>query len=90
VKLGSDKVLIERTDAPATTEGGLLKIPDAMREKPDFGIVLEVGSKVTDWEKGDRVLYPKWSGFVVNVPNDKRDLLVLFADEIWLALEVTL
>jgi chaperonin GroES len=84
--LGKNKVLIERFPAPEkTTEAGF-KIPDVMRERPDFGTVIEVGSEVTTWKPGQKVLYPKWSGFQITIPGDERDLLVLFEDEVWLAL----
>jgi chaperonin GroES len=85
-KLGKDKVLIERVPAPDITSQSGLRIPDASKERPDAGKVIAVGSKVKDWEIGDTVIYPKWSGFQVSVPGDDRDLLVLFSDEIWMTL----
>lgn len=84
--LGKDKVILERVPAPLTTTEAGLKIPDSARERPDVGKVLEVGSEVKDWKANDVVLFPRWSGFAVNIPGDVRDLLVLFSDEIWLAL----
>jgi co-chaperonin GroES (HSP10) len=84
--VGRDKVLVERGEAPKTTRGGLLDIPDAARERPDYGTVIAVGWEVTDWHVGDKVIYPKWSGFMTTIPGDDRDLLILFANEIWMSI----
>ena len=83
--LGKDKVLLKREDAPETTSGGL-KIPDAAREKPDYGQVIAVGSEVTNWKVGDKVTFPKWCGFQVTIPGDPDDYLIIFEDEVWMAL----
>jgi co-chaperonin GroES (HSP10) len=85
MKVGHDKVLVCREKAPETTASGILKIPEAAREKPDFGEVVAVGSDVFDWAIGDRVIFPKWSGFQTSLPDDDRDLLILFATEVWAA-----
>lgn len=84
MKLGKDKVLVRRAPAPETVGEGGLKIPDAARERPDFGEVVAVGPEVTSWEPGDKVVFPKWCGFQVVLPNDDTDYLVIFEDEIWL------
>lgn len=83
--LGKDKVLVKREDAPEKTVGGL-KIPDAARERPDYGVVVGAGAGVEDWKVGDRVTFPRWCGFAVTLPNDDADYLVIFQDEIWMAL----
>ena len=81
--VGSDKVLILRTPALETTKSGILTLPDAVREKPDYGEVIAVGSDVKDWKVGDKVYFPRWVGFQVLVPKDDRDLLVVWGSEIW-------
>jgi chaperonin GroES len=85
MKLGRDKVLVKRDDAPETM--GKFIVPDAAKEKPDYGTVIEVGSEVVDWKKDQRVIFPKWCGFQVTVPSDEEgDYLIIFQDEIWMAL----
>jgi chaperonin GroES len=83
--IGRNKVFVKREKAPETTAGGLT-IPDAAREKPDYGEVIAVGADVKDWKVGDKVTFPKWVGFIVVLPNDNSDYLVVFEDEIWLAI----
>jgi len=83
MKIGRDKVLVVREPAPSKTKSGLFDVPDAAREKPDYGIVIAVGADVTDWAVNDKVIFPKWSGFATSLPDDDRDLLILFATEIW-------
>jgi len=85
MKVGRDKVLVVRESAPSKTKSGLFDVPDAAREKPDYGVVVAVGSEVTDWSVGDRVIFAKWSGFSTSLPDDDRDLLILFATEVWMA-----
>ena len=83
--LGKNKALIKRQDAPATTTDGLI-IPDAAREKPDYGKIIAVGAAVTDWKVGNVVTFPKWCGFQVTIPGDPEDYLIIDDDEIWMAL----
>jgi co-chaperonin GroES (HSP10) len=77
---------VQREPAPEITNVSGLRVPDSARERPDVGIVLEVGSDVKDWKIKQRVLFPKWCGFQLTIPNDDRDLLVIFEDEVWLAI----
>ena len=85
MRVGKDRIIVERSPAPETTSGGL-KIPDMSKETPDYGVVIVVGSDVTDWKVGDTVVYPKWAGFLTKFPNDERDLLVLMDSDVWASL----
>lgn len=85
MKIGKGRILVQRSEAPKTNSAGFV-IPDAMRETPDYGLVVEVGSGVTDWAKGDKVLFPKWSGFQIKIPDDERDYLIVLEEEVWAAL----
>lgn len=85
MKIGKGRVLVQRSEAPKTTAGGLV-IPDTMREVPDYGLVVGVGSGVTDYIINDTIMFPKWSGFVIALPNDDRDYLIVLEEEIWGAL----
>jgi len=61
-----DRVLVKVDDANLTTKGGII-IPETSQdaEKPNRGIVLAVGPKVTDLKVGERVLYGQYSGFTI-------------------------
>ncbi len=83
-----DRVLVEPLDAEEKTAGGII-IPDTAKEKPMEGKIVAVGSgakdddgKVTplDVQKGDRILYGKWSGTEVKVDGD--DLLIMKESDI--------
>ena len=65
-----DRVLVRRVKEEEKTKGGII-IPDTVKEKPQEGKIVAVGSgargedgKVTplDVKAGDRVLFGKWSG----------------------------
>ena len=83
-----DRVLLRRTDEDETTAGGII-IPDTAKEKPMEGKIVAVGlgakdddGKVTplDVQKGDRILYGKWSGTEVKVDGD--DYLIMKESDI--------
>ena len=66
VKLLHDRVLIKRLAQEEKTESGIL-IPDAAKERPQMGIVVEAGpgkvlknGKVLPLEvkKGDKIVFP--------------------------------
>ncbi len=78
-----DRVLVEPLDAEEKTAGGII-IPDTAKEKPMEGKIVAVGNgsrndegKVAplDVQKGDRILYGKWSGTEVKVDGD--DYLIM-------------
>ena len=83
-----DRVLVEPLDAEEKTAGGII-IPDTAKEKPMEGKIVAVGlgakdddGKVTplDVQKGDTVLYGKWSGTEVKVDGD--DYLIMKESDI--------
>ena len=83
-----DRVLVEPLNAEEKTAGGII-IPDTAQEKPMEGKIVAVGSgakdddgKVTplDVQKGDRILYGKWSGTEVKVDGD--DYLIMKESDI--------
>jgi chaperonin GroES len=83
-----DRVLVERADVETKTRGGIL-IPDTAGEKPQEGEVVAVGPGGRDeWgklipidlEKGDRVLFGKWSGTEVKI--DAKELLIMKESDI--------
>ncbi len=83
-----DRVLVEPLDAEEKTAGGII-IPDTAKEKPMEGKIVAVGKgakndegKVAplDVQKGDRILYGKWSGTEVKVDGD--DFLIMKESDI--------
>jgi chaperonin GroES len=83
-----DRVLVKRLDAEAKTKGGII-IPDTVKEKPMEGEVVAVGSGMRaedgkvhplDVNKGDRILFGKWSGSEVKIENE--ELLIMKESDI--------
>jgi chaperonin GroES len=83
-----DRVLIKRVESEEKTSGGII-IPDSAQEKSTIGVVVEVGSgkvledgKVlpNDVKKGDRVVFPKYSGSEIDVKGEQ--FLLMSEDEI--------
>jgi chaperonin GroES len=79
----NDRVIIEPLSAEQKTAGGII-IPDTAQEKPAEGVIVAVGPGGRDSkgkrhdlsvQKGDRVLYGKWSGTEVKV--EGKDLLIV-------------
>ena len=77
-----DRVTVRRIELHAKTKGGII-IPEAAAEKPQEGEVFAVGpggrdeaEKLvpTDFKRGDRVLFGKWSSAEVRI--DGQDLLI--------------
>ena len=88
-----DRILVKRIDEEAKTKGGLI-IPDTAKEKPMEGKVLAVGKgrvdedgKVhpLDVQKGDRVLFGKYSGSEIRVAGDEN--LIIREDDVLAVLE---
>ena len=88
-----DRVIVKRLEEEKTSPGGIV-IPDTATEKPIRGEVLAVGNgkiqengdvRKLDVQKGDKVLFGKYSGTEVKVDGD--DLLVLREDDIMAVIE---
>jgi chaperonin GroES len=91
VPLG-DRVVVKQTRQEEVRASGLV-IPDTAREKPQLGVVIAVGPGrlddngkriPIDLEKGDRVLYAKYSGQDVprGVFGDEDDYMILKESDI--------
>lgn len=84
-----DRVLLEPIEEKEEKKGGII-IPDTAKEKPQEGIIMAVGpGKLTDSgdrismnvQKGDRVLYGKYSGTEVKI--DGKEYLIMHEDDIF-------
>ncbi len=73
-----DRIILERADQDIKSPGGII-IPDAAKEKPQEGIVSEVGPEVCVMP-GDRVLFSKYAGteFIL----DNEEYLIIREDDI--------
>src|SRR5450432_1216267 len=78
-----DRVVVKRLEGEEKTKGGII-IPDTVKEKPQEGEIIAVGSGARDEsgklvpldvKKGDKVLFGKWSGTEVKI--DGQDLLIM-------------
>ena len=90
-----DRVVIRRIEGEDKTKGGII-IPDTAKEKPQEGEVVAVGPGARDengkllridLEKGERVLFGKWSGTEVKVHGE--DLLIMKETDIMGVIEGT-
>ena len=78
-----DRIVVKRIEQEEKTTGGII-IPDTAKEKPQEGEIIAVGPGARkddgtlippDVQKGDRVLFGKWSGTEVKI--DGEELLIM-------------
>jgi len=83
-----DRVVVEPLEAEEKTAGGIL-LPDTAKQKPQRGRILAVGpGKLLDSgsrvalnvQKGDEVIYGKYSGSDINV--ERKELKILRESDI--------
>lgn len=83
-----DRVFVKFTTEEEKTAGGLY-IPDSAKEKPQKGVVIEVGpGRITDDGKrqplevkvGDTILFDKYSGSKVKI--DEEEYLIIREEDI--------
>lgn len=88
-----DRVLVKRVEEETKTKGGII-IPDTVKEKPQEGEVIAVGTGARDdsgkivpldVKVGDRILFGKWSGTEVKIEGD--DLLIMKESDVLGVLE---
>lgn len=88
VKPLHDRVLVRRLEHEEKTAGGII-IPDTVKEKPQQGKVLAIGSGARDdsgkvipldVKVNDVVLFAKWGGTEVKIEGE--DLLVMKESDI--------
>ena len=94
IKPSRGYVLIEPEEAETQTASGLL-LPETAKDKPQKGIVIEVGGMSLEWtkafindplvglpvevDKGNKVYYKKWTNESIKVEG-KEYLFVKFED----------
>jgi len=89
----ADRILVKRSEATETVRGGII-IPDSAKEKPQEGLVCEVGPGKLDEDgkrvplelkKGDRILMGKYSGTEVKI--DGEEHIIMREDDVLAVLE---
>lgn len=84
----SDRLLVKKIEDDNKTRTGLV-LPDDAKERPTKGEVLATGEgRITDdgklvavkIKKGDRILYPKYSGHQIKIDGD--EFLILDEKEV--------
>ena len=88
-----NRLIVRRIDEDEKTSGGII-IPDTAKEKPQQADVIAVGPGKydetgniikMDVQKGDRVLFSKYSGSEVNL--DGEEHLIITEDDVLAILE---
>ncbi len=88
-----NRLIVERLEEDEKTSGGIIS-PDTAKEKPQQGRVEAVGPGIRDdkgnriamgVQKGDRVLFSKYSGSEVKLEGD--DYLIISEDDVLAILE---
>jgi chaperonin GroES len=83
VKPLGDRVLVKRLEPEVVKKGGII-IPDTAKEKPQKGIIVEVGpGKVDDQgkripmevKKGDRILFGKYAGSEIQLGDEEHMIM---------------
>jgi len=89
----ADKVLVERVEAEAMTAGGIV-LPDAAKEKPQRGKIVNVGEgrllddgtrREVQVKKGDLVLFTSYAGTEIKV--DGNEYLIMDESDIMAVIE---
>ncbi len=88
-----NRLIVQRLEEEEKTRGGII-IPDSAKEKPQQGKVIAVGPGkrddkgnlvAMDVQKGDRVLFSKYSGTDVKLDGD--ECLIISEDDVLAILE---
>ena len=84
----ADRLIVEPIEQEEKTASGII-LPETAKEKPQEGTVLAVGPGRKDEEgkpipmdvkEGDRVLYAKYGGTEVKLPDDRKVLVLKESD----------
>jgi len=84
----ADRVIVEPIEQQEITASGIV-LPETAKEKPQEGRVLAVGPGRMDddgkrWpldvKKGDKVLFAKYAGTEVKLPDDRKILVLKESD----------
>ena len=79
VKPLKDRLFVKYSEEEDKTPGGLY-IPDTAKEKPQKGIVVEIGSEVKDVKVDNRILFDKYSGSKIMI--DDVEYLIIKEEDV--------
>jgi len=89
----ADRILVKREEPSETVRGGII-IPDTAKEKPQEGVVIEVGPGKLDEngkrikpevKKKDRILMGKYAGTEVKI--DGEEHIIMREDDVLAIIE---
>lgn len=66
IKPIADRIVLRRVEKEAATASGIV-LPDAAKERPEQGEVIEVGKDVKEVKKGDQVVFSKYGPTEVKI-----------------------
>jgi co-chaperonin GroES (HSP10) len=68
------KILIEPDAGEKITNSGIV-VPDSVENKPTTGVIQEIGNQVTEFKKGDHVLFQSHAGIRIELKGKEIYLL---------------
>lgn len=80
IKPLKDRVVVKYSSEELEKTPGGIYVPDVAKEKPQKGVVIEVGSEVKEVKVGDTVLFDKYAGSKIKV--DDIEYLIIKEEEI--------
>ncbi|GAB6183271.1 co-chaperone GroES [Thermodesulfovibrio hydrogeniphilus] len=80
IKPLKDRVVVKYSSEELEKTPGGIYVPDVAKEKPQKGVVIEVGSEVKEVKVGDTVLFDKYAGSKIKV--DDVEYLIIKEEEI--------
>lgn len=75
IKPLKDRIVVKFSSEEMEKTPGGIYVPDVAKEKPQKGVVVEVGSEVKEVKVGDTVLFDKYAGSKIKV-NDVEYLII--------------
>ena len=80
-KVIGEKLLVQRD---AEKEDGHVLMPNALKKAPKSGVVLTVGTSVSEIKPGDHVFFNEYAGYFLEETSDltESDLIVMDESEV--------
>mgnify|MGYP001040357902 CR=1 FL=1 len=75
IKPLKDRIVVKFSSEEMEKTPGGIYVPDVAKEKPQKGVVVEIGSEVKEVKVGDTVLFDKYAGSKIKV-NDIEYLII--------------
>ncbi|MFA6252576.1 MAG: co-chaperone GroES [Candidatus Paceibacterota bacterium] len=90
----SDNIIVETVKEEEKTKGGILLPQNSEKDKPNHGIVVEVGPGKTtssgkvipmELKKGDRIIFSRYGHHEIKI--DGKDYLILRQEDVFAVIE---